>query len=346
MSLRLSDDIRALVAKYGDTHEPCDILKKVSTLCELELSNITLHKRLDDDVFELFDKEDEEAMKVKHRLSGLVRVVSYHTASTCSQFVIESEIEFAEWNLSISDVGSLSAELPLNEAKNGKKRSKSSSAVGAVTMPVDSVRLYYQYNEQSVGSADRPPGVSVLESPCKTINLTVSMARGAAGLDKCVVVDFEMLTAKHSPSENQIPLNHNNSDEGSENDGSVGSDEEQEEGESDSDAEEEEDQEADSNSDNNSNDDQRSGDVDMSDYYSVRVDREALEQVSVQYTLICDSVMLINVFTSCATGCPLVRSSNSQTRNSEANRSSSRKRRRIMTMTKTIMKGTRLVRMC
>lgn len=271
----LSEDIRALVAKYGDTHDPSDILKKVSTLCEIELSNIALHKRLDDDVFELFDKENEDEMKMKHRLTSLARVISHHTASSCSQFVIESVIEFSEDNLTIQDVGSLRA-LPAVE-KSNKRKSR------AHIMQVDCVRLYYEYNEQSVGSAERAPGQSVLESPCKTINLTISMSRGAAGLDKCVVIDFEMLTAKFSPSENQVLLNSNDI-EGTGDDADDNADDPDDADDATpSEVDVDEDRSADEKSEalNEEGDstDNEDANYDVSDYYNVRVDRDALEQV-------------------------------------------------------------------
>jgi hypothetical protein len=52
----------------------------------------------------------------------------------------------------------------------------------------------------------RARGESVMEAPYKNINLIVSASRGAAGLQRCTVVDFQLLTAGPSPSAQQVNL--------------------------------------------------------------------------------------------------------------------------------------------
>jgi hypothetical protein len=198
------DDIRTLVLKHESNMEPLEILRKIQTIAELEASNLILHKRLQDDVFDIFEKDDESHRLIGDgdRLCSLSRVIMHQSNRSCSQFSCEVTIELSESNITKQDVGVPSKPIEsIKKAYQSRKKRKTYKE-----MSEDSVSLMYSFSEISVSDQKRENGVSVIESPCRTINLTISMSRGRSGVDKCTLVDFQLLTASFSPSDEQILL--------------------------------------------------------------------------------------------------------------------------------------------
>lgn len=207
----LLEDVRALVLKYESTMEPLDVLRKVQKISELESCNIALHKRLQDDVFDIFEKDCETNQLIGDgdRLCKLSRIVSQNSTKTNAQFSSEGVLELSELNKYKIDFGLPSVQPSVFNVQTKNKKRK----IIRTEMMQDSVNLIYSFNELSVSESKREINMSVVESPCRSINLTISMSRGRSGMDECTLVDFQMLTASFSPSNVQILLSDKENDE-------------------------------------------------------------------------------------------------------------------------------------
>lgn len=172
----------------------------ISTASKLEEATILLHERMKRDVYSLFGKSDDGTIlsNTGARLLRISKVTKYHTAHTCNQFHIDAVVELSEREEPVS----------AKKEKSSGKRKRDERKV----MLLEPVYLHYQYTEQTVGAESgsgntkREKGVTVMESPYKSINLIITICRGAGGLDKATLVDFQLLTAGCSPSGQQISL--------------------------------------------------------------------------------------------------------------------------------------------
>lgn len=268
MNWRFKADLAEIVLKHENDFSPMETLQRLQHVLNLEISNLQLHKRYQDDVFDLFERDvtTNKLTGEGQRLALLSRVVSSHSAKSCKEFTNSVTIQFAEENKHTTSFGDLCVPEQSRQERGTKRK-----PVGATLMH-DVVSVVYEFSEQTVGSHSRPSGKSVLESPCKTINLTISMSRGAAALDKQEVLDFQMLTASFSPSMNRVLIDNDghcsgdsveevvtDDDGGRSLDSGGAAENEDDEGEE---CEECEDR-----------------DDDTADYYSVSVDRAALQRL-------------------------------------------------------------------
>ncbi len=275
--MNLQEDLQLLVEKYEMNHTSVEVLRSLSDVIGLQLSNLALQKRMNDDVFDLFDKDENNVvMGEGGRLRDLCKVVSVSSTKTCAQVSNEAVIELAERNSPSMNSNNKNSKV-LETMRSKKNYTNNKRALQPPSMKEEVVRLCYSYNELSLGSHDRAPGVSVLESPCCTINLTISMSRGIGGFDKVNVVDFQLLTARFSPSQRQTVIDTNAFDSSSSDCSGDGGDENREfavDSEVDDSLEP---------SATGSDDDQQHQEDDASDYYSVSVDRDALSQVHTSF---------------------------------------------------------------
>jgi hypothetical protein len=186
-----------------------------------------------------------------------------------------------------------------DEADDGDSDGDTNSTCSRVCS-VDGAHLSESKKHKQKPLQHRARGESVMEAPYKNINLIVSASRGAGGLQGCMVVDFQLLSAGPSPSAQQVSLQdavrqqqqqqqqeEEEGDDGEDEDseGAEG-EEEEEEGEEEEEEEEcsvsvsESRQEAyDQNSDGEEGDEVEETEVDESDYYSANVSVDALRQV-------------------------------------------------------------------
>lgn len=214
-STDILSEIAQLVKKYEDVSSPVDLLHCISESARMEEANLLLGERLKRDVYSLFGKDDDGVMASNSGRALLegARVTKLHTAKTCNVYHIDAEVQFR---------------LPASSDSAIGKRKASPSAASA---PEELVSVRYQYSEQTVASGSgthslqgfREKGVTVIESPYKSINLIVSASRGAAGLDAQNVVDFQLLTAGCSPSDQQVSLQDMMGAGGDDGNGSEGS---------------------------------------------------------------------------------------------------------------------------
>lgn len=202
------NELESLIRKYEDVCTPLDLLRMIGSVAKLEEANILLHDRMKRDVFSLFGKSEDGTMlsNTGSRLMLLSRVTKYHTAHSCNQFHVDATVEFAESNAFTNK----KAETDNNGKMSSGKRRRDEPAPTLVLH--EPVYLQYLFTEQTVGTGSgtgdvrREKGVSVMESPYKSINLTITMCRGAGGVDKATLLDFQLLTAGCSPSDQQISL--------------------------------------------------------------------------------------------------------------------------------------------
>ena len=246
----LTNDLKALVTKHLDSiPTPLEVLKHISSIAEVEAANILLHKRLRQDIFQLFCSEDDAgAFADKQNIPGgtrslnaegerllrLARVKTYHHARTCSQFYTEVVIEFSLNNFNSYDFGALEEEngcytsitkeeelqprlrhnIPIlvkvvydEQIKSGCRPSSTPEA-GQVRAAEDA-----ESEEGSVGQqGHRPARRSALEDPCKSVSLSISATYGPARCDQVQIVDFQLLTAGHSPSTEKVLVTDHDSD--------------------------------------------------------------------------------------------------------------------------------------
>ena len=230
----LADAIRALVKQYSEVSAPVEVLRALSALTQLEEANIVLHDRMKKDIYELFGKDESNQMVSATGKNLMVssRVKSLHSARTCAQYFTDAVVEFSAGNITRRDFGDSEEEEERDVTATGTKAKKGKRKIAEVSSNVtlaEPVYLRYQFNEQLVAAStgtdrqeddngesegsisngkrtNRGKGVSVMEAPCKSINLTITASRGAAGLQPQTLLDFQMLTAGHSPSEQQLNL--------------------------------------------------------------------------------------------------------------------------------------------
>ena len=274
-SIHIKTEIANLLRKYEEVSSPTDILRALGDAARLEEAQIHLCDRIRKDVYTLFGKDEEGNWQSESgkRLLQNALVKKFYTAHTCSTYYIDAEVQFG------SNFSGISTTLDEKYLENENS---------------EPINIRYQYNEQTVGAGSgtsstvgsfREKGVTVMEAPYKSINLIVSASRGAGGLDQTTIIDFQLLTAGCSPSEQQVSLRSVMQDggDGTDSDGQVsdGDDcsssdnEEGEEGMSEDDVgseeEDQEDQEA---------GEEEEGQEDCADYYSTNVSIPALSQVN------------------------------------------------------------------
>ena len=274
-SIQIKTEIANLLRKYEEVSSPTDILRALGDAARLEEAQIHLCDRIRKDVYTLFGKDEEGNWQSESgkRLLQNALVKKFYTAHTCSTYYIDAEVQFG------SNFSGISTTLDEKYLENENS---------------EPINIRYQYNEQTVGAGSgtsstagsfREKGVTVMEAPYKSINLIVSASRGAGGLDQTTIIDFQLLTAGCSPSEQQVSLRSVMQDggDGTDSDGQVsdGDDcsssdnEEGEEGMSEDDVgseeEDQEDQEA---------GEEEEGREDCADYYSTNVSIPALSQVN------------------------------------------------------------------
>ena len=274
-SIQIKTEIANLLRKYEEVSSPTDILRALGDAARLEEAQIHLCDRIRKDVYTLFGKDEEGNWQSESgkRLLQNALVKKFYTAHTCSTYYIDAEVQFG------SNFSGISTTLDEKYLENENS---------------EPINIRYQYNEQTVGAGSgtsstagsfREKGVTVMEAPYKSINLIVSASRGAGGLDQTTIIDFQLLTAGCSPSEQQVSLRSVMQDggDGTDSDGQVsdGDDcsssdnEEGEEGMSEDDVgseeEDQEDQEA---------GEEEEGQEDCADYYSTNVSIPALSQVN------------------------------------------------------------------
>ena len=274
-SIQIKTEIANLLRKYEEVSSPTDILRALGDAARLEEAQIHLCDRIRKDVYTLFGKDEEGNWQSESgkRLLQNALVKKFYTAHTCSTYYIDAEVQFG------SNFSGISTTLDEKYLENENS---------------EPINIRYQYNEQTVGAGSgtsstvgsfREKGVTVMEAPYKSINLIVSASRGAGGLDQTTIIDFQLLTAGCSPSEQQVSLRSVMQDggDGTDSDGQVsdGDDcsssdnEEGGEGMSEDDVgseeEDQEDQEA---------GEEEEGQEDCADYYSTNVSIPALSQVN------------------------------------------------------------------
>ena len=274
-SIQIKTEIANLLRKYEEVSSPTDILRALGDAARLEEAQIHLCDRIRKDVYTLFGKDEEGNWQSESgkRLLQNALVKKFYTAHTCSTYYIDAEVQFG------SNFSGISTTLDEKYLENENS---------------EPINIRYQYNEQTVGAGSgtsstagsfREKGVTVMEAPYKSINLIVSASRGAGGLDQTTIIDFQLLTAGCSPSEQQVSLRSVMQDggDGTDSDGQVsdGDDcsssdnEEGGEGMSEDDVgseeEDQEDQEA---------GEEEEGREDCADYYSTNVSIPALSQVN------------------------------------------------------------------
>lgn len=281
-----------LTRKYEDQYAPVEVLRALSEAAKLEEATLLLRERMKRDIYDLFGKDDDGIMTCTsgRKLLDSARVIKYRTAQTCSVFETNAEVRFT------------------NDAGTVNKKRKASTTENIASE--DIVTVTYHFSEQIVAPASgtqsarniREKGISVIEAPYKSINLIISISRGAAGLDAQNLLDFQLLTAGASPSQNQVSLQDMQADE-EDGEGSEGSgDEQSESGNSDgedvcegegSSVEDGDDEDSNSDSEGGSDKDNDAAneeptdedgqpeepEYDTSDYYSVQVSTEALVEV-------------------------------------------------------------------
>lgn len=279
-SIQIRTEISNLLRKYEEVSSPTDILRTLGDAARLEEAQIHLCDRIRKDVYTLFGKDEKGNWQSESgkRLLQNALVKKFYTAHTCSTYYIDAEIQFG------SNFSGISTTLDEKYLENENS---------------EPINIRYQYNEQTVGAGSgtsstagsfREKGVTVMEAPYKSINLIVSASRGAGGLDQITIIDFQLLTAGCSPSEQQVSLRSVMQDGGDgtdsddqtsdgedcSSDGSEQMDDTEERGECISEGDVgsedgEEDQEA---------GEEEEGQEDCADYYSTNVSIPALSQVN------------------------------------------------------------------
>lgn len=296
-------ELENLIRKYEDVCTPLDLLRMIGSASKLEEANILLHERMKKDVYSLFGKSEDGTMLslTGSHLLQASRVTKFHSAHSCNQFYTDAVVELSETNTPTH------GEVASTKPSGKRKRSEQFKLV--LDEPV---YLNYVFSEQTVGAesgsgnAKREKGVSVMESPYKSINLTITVCRGVGGLDKAVLLDFQLLTAGCSPSDQQISLQNlvdgqqgqhcEGGEEGEENESHGGDSDEHESGsdeggegyggEDGSDGEEGSEEGSQEGSDHGTSSaggdggDDGEDQEDTADYYNVNVSTEVLAQVS------------------------------------------------------------------
>lgn len=244
--------------------------------------------RMDQNIYEIFEKDDFELIGLGRLLKDISRVVYVHRAKTCLQYYNEAVIEFSTSNHYNDTNTSEAVVLDTNNMNHIRKRKlKDLKGNHLVQKSKDNLptlfKLKYIFNEHTIdntiSTSNRPCGVSVMQNPTKSINLTIYSYHGIASLDEVVVIDFQMLTASFSPSNERILIDQMINDDDNNNDNiSCSNSSEENCGKNDTlDTNNNDNHSNNNNSNNNSS--KALEVVDKADYYNVNVNMDAISKV-------------------------------------------------------------------
>ena len=232
----ISEDIQELVynKSYGDKFfDPTEYLGYLSHYITTELATLRLHNRLKQDVFEIFNENSTE----KLRLLNECKVVSYETIKTPQQYNIEATIKI--WHNHSSTVLTFDKDADSKGSILNKKRKLSISrdidtnsstntftdSSGAPTRetktPVYLVFSYHEDEFSDVGSHGTFVQTNFTNITKMDINDSVNkhrkIIRASISLRESVnvdlindpvqpLLDFIMLTSSHTPSTSRVNI--------------------------------------------------------------------------------------------------------------------------------------------
>jgi cobalamin biosynthesis protein CobT len=175
-----------------------------------------LHERIKQDGFEIFEKDSIGNLSDEgKRLLNLSKVKYYRTIQSINQFLHEAIVEFSTLNLQNKQNNSIDNNVSENITERSMKRKSLRNVTPKFIEPIFIKYLY----EEIIVNEERDSNLSALESPYKRITLSIAMDATASGVDSqgksssSVILNFEMLTAKHSPSASRILIQNDNDDD-------------------------------------------------------------------------------------------------------------------------------------
>jgi hypothetical protein len=182
--------------KYQKRFLLSEFLHEVSIVAELARETTIVQQRVLSDIYGIFGKDPRTgnlSIQGTEMLNGC-RVSSISKTQTTAAYCVKVCIELAE---------DLSEELSMDTAEKKRKRSSLSSA------SVGKIQLWFEFEELCSRLKTKNGTADDMRCPCKRVSMCVWSSHGV-GLDKRLLLDFNLLTAGESPSDSRRQCSYSN----------------------------------------------------------------------------------------------------------------------------------------